>query len=137
MTEHIQQVRTISNDEAVTETTRGVRTPDEAADAPAAAQPASYTAARIIWFIAGIIITLLALRFVFVLLGANRGNGLVNFVYTASHPFAAPFFGIFSYNTTYGVSRFEVSTLVAIVIYALIAWGLARLVTIRRPQAEV
>lgn len=92
-------------------------------------------AARVVWFIAGIIIALLALRFLLSLLGANRGNAFANFIYDTSHPFVAPFFGLFSYdNINYGVSRFEVYTLVAIVVYALIAYGLARLLTINRPE---
>lgn len=135
MAQRTQQVRTVSNDGTVTETTRAVDDTNVAAEP--VKQPASYTAARLIWFIAGIIIALLALRFLFVLLGANKGNGFVDFIYAVSYPFAAPFFGIFNYSTRYGVSRFEVSTLVAMAIYALIAWGLARLVTIRHPNTAV
>lgn len=90
-------------------------------------------AERIIWFVAGVILVLLGLRFVFALLGANPNNGLANFVYGTTHPLVSPFFGLFSYNYSLGVARFEIYTLVAMLIYALIAWGLARLVTIRRP----
>ena len=94
-------------------------------------------AARIVYIVGGIIIALLALRFLFALLGANPNNGIADFVYTASHPFAAPFFSLFSYNQTLGHSRFEFTTLVAIVIYALIMALLARLVSLgsRRPVA--
>jgi uncharacterized protein YggT (Ycf19 family) len=89
-------------------------------------------AERVIWFVAGVIISVLALRFVFALLGANPNNAIANFIYTVSHPFVAPFFSLFRYNYTAGASRFEIYTLVAIVIYSLIAAGLARLVTIGR-----
>ncbi|MEO5498929.1 MAG: hypothetical protein ABIR46_00340 [Candidatus Saccharimonadales bacterium] len=37
---------------------------------------------------------------------------------------------MFSYEPSYGVSYFEVSTLVAMVIYALIGWGVAKLFTL-------
>jgi len=88
---------------------------------------------QVIWFVAGIILILLALRFIFALLGANPGNGFVNFIYSSSHPFVAPFFGIFSYNNyQLGAARFEIYTLVAIFIYAAIAWGLTALVNIGR-----
>jgi hypothetical protein len=88
---------------------------------------------RVIWFIAGVIIVLLAFRFVLSLLGANTTNGFANFIYSASHPFVAPFFGLFSYNNIqYGVSRFEVYTLIAMAVYAVIAWGLTALVDISR-----
>jgi hypothetical protein len=81
-------------------------------------------ATRVVWLVAGIILALLAFRFVFSLLGANPSNGIANFVYSTSHPFVAPFFGLFKYNNlNYGVSRFEVYTLVAMAVYAVIAWG--------------
>lgn len=90
-------------------------------------------AERVVWLIAGILLVLLGLRFVFALLGANPNNAIADFVYTVTHPFVAPFFGLFNYSFTAGVARFEAYTLVAMVIYALIAWGIARLVTLRRP----
>lgn len=85
---------------------------------------------RVIWFIAGVLLTLLAFRFVLSLLGANRGNGFANFIYSVSYPFVAPFFGLFSYDAQYGVSRFEFETLIAMAVYAVIAAGIAYLVTI-------
>jgi hypothetical protein len=129
MTEHIQQVKYLRNGGLTTETTRTVT--DDETTAPLSTDTTA-TAARAVWYIAGVIIGLLAIRFVFILLGANRGNGFVDLAYSLSYPFAAPFFGIFGYTLRYGVSRFELSTLVAMGIYALIAWGVARLITIRR-----
>jgi len=100
------------------------------------ASPAGSTvAARVIWYIAGALLILLAFRFVLAALGANPSNGFANFIYTVSHPFVAPFFNLFSYDDArLGVARFEVYTLVAMAVYAVIAWGLARLVTIHRPH---
>lgn len=94
-------------------------------------------AARVIWYITGVIIALLALRLIFQLLGANEDNGFVSLIYGLSGFFAAPFFGMFSYEPTYGVSYFEVSTLVAMVIYALIGYGLARLFTLGSRRHDV
>lgn len=90
-------------------------------------------AGRAIWFIAGIVIVLLAFRLLLSLLGANTSNGFANFIYSSSHPFVSPFFNLFSYNSyQYGVSRFEVYTVVAMLVYLVVAWGLVRLVTINR-----
>lgn len=90
-------------------------------------------AARLVWYIAGILLVLLGFRFVLVLFGANAYNGFANFIYNTSHPFVSPFFSLFNYrNYVYGVSHFEIYTLVAIVFYSLIAWGLARLFTLNR-----
>jgi hypothetical protein len=88
---------------------------------------------RVIWFVAGVIILLLAFRFVLSLLGANTTNGFAQFIYNTSHPFVAPFFNLFSYNNIqYGVSRLEVYTVVAILVYAAIAWALSALANIGR-----
>lgn len=86
--------------------------------------------ARLIYFIFGVIIAFLILRFILLLLAANQGNSFVDFVYSVGAVFASPFFGIFGYTPTYGSSVFEVSTLVAIFVYMLIAWALATLVTL-------
>lgn len=87
---------------------------------------------RSIWYVAGVLLVLLGLRFVFTLLGANPSNGFAKFIYSVSHPFVAPFFSLFGYSIHYGVSHFEIFTLVAMVIYGLVAYGLVKLVTITR-----
>jgi hypothetical protein len=88
---------------------------------------------RIIWLAAGIILLLLAFRFILSLLGANTSNSFAQFIYNASHPLVAPFFGLFHYNNIqYGVSRFEVYTLVAMLVYAAIAWILSAAVNVGR-----
>lgn len=91
---------------------------------------------RVVWFIAGLISVIIALRFVLLLLGANRGAGFTDFVYSLSAPFVAPFVGIFG-EPAYGTSVFEVSSLLAIAIYLLVAWGIAKLFTIARPKDEI
>lgn len=131
MAEHVEHIKKTRRGGDTVETREVVR--DRDPDLEAAHN--QNVAARVVWFIAGIIIALLALRFILSLLGANRSNAFANFIYDTSHPFVAPFFGLFSYdNINYGVSRFEVYTLIAIVVYALIAYGLARLLTINRPE---
>jgi uncharacterized protein YggT (Ycf19 family) len=94
-------------------------------------------AERVIWFVAGVILILLAFRFVLALLGANPSNGFANFIYSTSHPFVAPFFSLFNYNNlpVDHIGRFEVYTLVAMAVYTAIAWGLSRLVTIGHPPS--
>jgi len=121
MAEQVERVTRTTTDEAAPATTQS-------------SVPPSTLAARIIWYIAGLLLILLAFRFVLALLGANPANSFANFIYTVSHPFVAPFFGLFGYNLRYGVSRFEIYTLVAMAVYEFIAWGLARLVTIEQPR---
>lgn len=93
--------------------------------------------ARIISLIGGIIVALLGLRFLLMLLGANRGNVLVDFIYSASLPFVKPFFGMFNYHEQIGVSRFEFETLIAMLVYALLTWGLVRLLTLPNRHVTV
>ena len=123
----VQEVR-----ETTTQSGDTVQTVKQVRDPAYATNHRQNVAARVIWFIAGILIALLIIRFVFALLGANPNNGFANFIYSVTHPFVAPFFSLFNYNFTAGVSRFESYTLVAIVVYLLIAYGLGRLVTLNR-----
>lgn len=102
---------------------------------PVTTSPANI-AARTIYFIFGVIVAFIALRIILLLLAANQGNAFVDFVYSVSGIFVAPFFGIFRYTPVYGESVFEVSSLVAIVVYALIAWALASLVTLGSRRSE-
>ena len=82
---------------------------------------------RIIYYVAGIVVVLLAFRIALLLLAANQGSPFVDFIYAVSGFFAGPFYGIFSYQPTYGQSTFEISSVVAILVYALIALGVAKL----------
>jgi uncharacterized protein YggT (Ycf19 family) len=131
MGEQIQQVRKVSSGGITTRTTKVTD------DAPQAiTNERSNTIVRIVWFVVGILLVLLAFRFVFILLGANPNNGFANFIYSVSYPFAAPFFGLFGYTLKYGISRVELSTLVAMVVYALIAFGITTLLTIGHPNPD-
>lgn len=88
-----------------------------------------YWARNIIYFILGVLEVILGLRFIFRLLGASQFNGFIMFLYNLSHVFVVPFNGIFNDQTLSASNGnvFELSTLVAMLIYALIAWGLVAL----------
>jgi hypothetical protein len=93
------------------------------------------TAKNIVWYLLGLIEILLAFRFVLKLLGANPASGFVNFIYSISGILTAPFDSIFGTTTNptgNTQSVFEPSILVAAIVYAVIAWGIAKLVTINR-----
>lgn len=91
-------------------------------------RPVTPVAARVVYLIGGIITALLGLRFLLSLLGANRGNEFANFIYTTSHPFAAPFFGLFNYQPQFGVVRFEFETLVAMLFWGFVTWLIVQLI---------
>lgn len=69
----------------------------------------------------GIIIGIVAFRFIFRLLGANPANGIVSWVYEASTPLVSPFYGIFNRDITLATGRFELETLLALIVYGVIA----------------
>jgi hypothetical protein len=75
----------------------------------------------LISLIAGIIGALLALRFIFRLLGANPNNGFVEWVYATSKPLVAPFYGIFNHDINVVTGKFELETLVALIVYGIVA----------------
>jgi uncharacterized RDD family membrane protein YckC len=127
MAETVQRVN-----ETVSTGTDTVHTTREVQDPVAEREHSKNVASRIIHYITSALLALLALRFVFALLGANPENGLASFIYGVTTPFVSPFFNLFGYNFASGASRFESYTLVAMAIYALVGYGLARLVRITR-----
>jgi hypothetical protein len=92
--------------------------------------------ARFIWTILGIVNALLAIRFILKLLGANPAAGFTDLIYSITQPLVAPFAGVIR-TTTAGTSTFEWFTILAMVVYWLVAWALARLASVSsRPVAR-
>lgn len=85
-----------------------------------------------IWYILGVIEVLLAFRVVLKLLGANAFSGFTNFIYAVSGPFALPFAGILG-TTVSSDSVFEWSTLIAMAVYAVVAYGIVALFQLVKP----
>src|SRR5438309_1116888 len=75
---------------------------------------------QVIWYILGVVEVLLIIRVILKALGANPLSGFTNLIYTISNPLALPFKGIFQTAVVEG-SVFEWSTLIAGVVYALVA----------------
>ena len=85
-----------------------------------------YRGTQIVWYLVGLIEVLLAFRFVLKLLAANPAAGFTNFIYAVSYIFAAPFLAVFRTTKVEG-SIFEWTTLLAMAVYLLVAWGIVRL----------
>ena len=82
--------------------------------------PTTY-AARVVTFLFGILQVALILRIILLLLVANRGNDVVQFVMNITQPFVDPFIGMFSMNR---VTADQGSVLDVAAIVALIGWTL-------------
>jgi len=112
--------------------TSSERIPDAQTGQEYQKKKAVYRTYNIIWFLVGIVETLLAFRFVFELLGANPASGFTQLVYTFSYPFAEPFRSIFGI-TAVGGSVFDWSLIIAAIVYLLLGYGLIQLLRIIRP----
>ena len=114
-----------------------VREESSAESRPPADQPVprNVFAKRVVYYIGGFILALLALRFILALLGASENSAFVDFIYGLSGFFVSPFFGAFG-EPTYGRSQFETSTLVAMIVYALLTVGVAKLFTLRSARRD-
>lgn len=79
-----------------------------------------------IYLIFGIIEGLLAIRFVLRLLGANPNSGFAAAIYGITQPLMLPFANVFG-TPRFDGSVVEFNAIVAIIVYALIAWVLVKL----------
>jgi|NGEPerStandDraft_9_1074522.scaffolds.fasta_scaffold02675_2 uncharacterized membrane protein HdeD (DUF308 family) len=92
---------------------------------------------KIVYYILGVLEALFAFRLVFKLLGANPNSGFVSFIYAVTQVFLAPFTSIFRTATTQGIETkavLEPMTIIAMIVYALIAWGIVKLIVIIKSQ---
>src|SRR5437868_4138801 len=77
---------------------------------------------RIVYFVFGALDILLALRFVLHAFGANPNNGFASLIYTLSQPFVVVFATLFENPKLGGDAVLEFTTIVAIIVYAFVAW---------------
>lgn len=87
---------------------------------------------QVIWYILGVIEVLLAFRVALKALGANPFVGFTGFIYSITTPFAAPFSGILGVSVA-GNSIIEWSTIIAAIVYLIVAWGLFYLLELIYP----
>jgi uncharacterized protein YggT (Ycf19 family) len=87
----------------------------------------NYRAVQVIWMVTGLVTILVGIRFVLKLLGASTLSGFVSFIYGLTDALIAPFRAIFT-NPSGSSSTIDLAALVAIVVYALIGWGLVSIV---------
>lgn len=83
---------------------------------------------NIIYFLFGALILLLAVRVILQLVGVNAANGFASFVYGLSAPFLALFASLVQNPTMVGTSVLEITTLIAMLVYTILAWLVGRLV---------
>ncbi len=93
----------------------------------------------LVYFIFAVIEILIALRVLLKLVAANPESGFSRFIYAVTGPFVAPFRNIINDPATGGGNVFELSSILAIVVYLLLSWIIAKLLQllIDRPASGV
>lgn len=91
---------------------------------------------NIVYFAFGALEVLLAVRLLLHLIGANTNNGFANLIEGLSAPFVSVFASLIQ-NPQLGANAvLEVTTLIAMVAYAILAWLIGRVVwlALSRPR---
>lgn len=93
----------------------------------------SQTVEYLVYFFFGVLEVLLTFRLVLKLMGASLASAFVGLIYGLTGIFILPFEGIFRRGFTQGIetaSVLEPSTLVALIVYAVLAWGTVKLLRV-------
>ncbi len=98
--------------------------------------PARARKYAVVYYILNIIEALLVIRFILKLLGANANAGFTSGMYAITDPLVLPFKGIFATPAAAG-SVLEWSTIIAMIIYALIAYGIVQLLQIMNAKKRI
>jgi hypothetical protein len=85
--------------------------------------------ASVVWFITFVILSIILLRFVMLLINANEQNSFVSWIYGTSEFFVRPFLGITN-DPSFNGAVFEINSLIAMLIYMLIIYGILQLVKV-------
>ena len=87
----------------------------------------TFKATQLIWLGLGLLEGLLALRIFLKLIGANAANPFAGLLYSFTDVFLVPFVGLTGTPAAGGMVL-EISSLIAMIVYALVAWVIERLV---------
>ena len=98
----------------------------------------SFKATQWIWLGLGIVETLIGLRVILKLIAANPESPFAAFIYNVSAIFLIPFEGLVGTPAAGGMVL-ELSSIIAMLVYALLAWGIERIVWVifYRPRGSV
>ena len=99
---------------------------------------ATFKVTQLIWLGLGLLEVLLAMRVVFKLIAVNADNLFASLLYFVTGIFVAPFASLTS-APALGNMVLEISTVIAMIVYLLIAWALERIVYVLfyRPRGTV
>lgn len=90
----------------------------------------SVKAQQLLIYLYTFVAIILTFRFILALVGAREETPFVNFVYSMSIPFMIPFSNMFGTPLAVQRYRLEFEVLVALLVYAILFFGVAKLVSI-------
>ncbi len=99
---------------------------------------AVYKVTQFVWLLFGLLEALIGFRILLKIIGANPGSWFTVFVYQLSDMFLWPFQNITA-NPGYEGFVFELSSVIALFVYAFLGWAIVRfiwLVFYRRPTSS-
>jgi hypothetical protein len=83
---------------------------------------------NITYFLFGILELVLVLRVILHIVGANPDNSFANFIYGLSSPFVGLFASLMQNPALGTTGVLEITTIIAMVVWAIVAWIVARLI---------
>ncbi|MCL5952815.1 MAG: YggT family protein [Chloroflexi bacterium] len=95
-------------------------------DTSATRRQGLYQASALISYLFVLLEGMIALRILLKLIGANPSNAFASFIYNFTGLFLSPFIGL-TPTPAVGGMVLEISSMVAMIVYALLAWALIRL----------
>jgi hypothetical protein len=99
---------------------------------------ATFQVTQLIWLLLGVLEIMLAMRVMFKLIAVNADNLFASLLYFVTGLFVAPFASLIS-APALGSMVLEISTIIAMFVYLLIAWGFERIIYLLfyRPRGPV
>jgi hypothetical protein len=100
----------------------------------------SQTNEYLVYYLFGAIETLLVFRLILKLAGAGINSWFVSIIYTLSKFFVMPFEGIFRKSLNQGIettSVFEPATIIALIVYSVLAVGIVKLIRILSKNSKM
>lgn len=98
-----------------------------------------YKITQFIWLLFGGLEALIGIRVILMLIGANTANWFTAFVYQLSDLFLWPFQNLIA-NPTFQNITLEVTSIIGMIVYALLGWIIVRLIWVifyRAPSSQV
>jgi hypothetical protein len=90
---------------------------------------ATFKLTQMVWLLFGLLEAVIALRVIFKLIGVNAANPFAALIYSVSNPFVAPFASLTGAPAA-GAMVLEITSIIAMLVYLLIGWGIERILYI-------